>query len=264
MELCNSGGDSTLQYYNPFVEWNPHAPSVVWAMHKFFPENYMGPIGLSVEEENMRAAPGTPQGGALYARIVPRSNMLEAIRGETFVLTLSKGYLTEIKDEAKAIGRGALIPRELECFEQARKVMRLIRSGKVVPPTVELPRGGYSHVAVDAVQLERQWDAWAAAMLADVMLSIYPSIVLHEMSRYQDKMVILLRCLAASGTGAALRIAAALGRVRSAGVQGGIRGPGCDCVLSAGSDVQHCIHEEQERDGPSNVGGGHPQVQDKE
>ena len=206
---------STLQYYNPFVEWNPHAPSVVWAMHKFFPENYMGPIGLSVEEENMRAAPGTPQaaeaeGGALYARIVPRSNMLEAIRGEPFVLTLSKGYLTEIKDEAKAIGRGALIPRELECFEQARKVMRLIRSGKVVPPTVELPRGGYSHVAVDAVQLERQWDAWAAAMLADVMLSIYPSIVLHEMSRYQDKMVILLRCLAASGTGAALRIAAAL------------------------------------------------------
>ena len=59
VELCNSGGDSTLQYYNPFVEWNPHAPSVVWAMHKFFPENYMGPIGLSVEEENMRAAPGT-------------------------------------------------------------------------------------------------------------------------------------------------------------------------------------------------------------
>ena len=77
----------------------------------------------------MRAAPGTPQaaeaeGGALFARIVPKSNMFEAIRGETFELTLSKGYLTEIKDEAKAIGRGALIPRELECFEQARKVMR--------------------------------------------------------------------------------------------------------------------------------------------
>ena len=124
VELCNSGGDSTLQYYNPFVEWNPHAPSVVWAMHKFFPENYMGPIGLSVEEENMRAAPGTPQaaeaeGGALYARIVPKSNMLEAIRGETFELTLTKGYLTEIKDEAKAVGRGALFPKELECFEQA-------------------------------------------------------------------------------------------------------------------------------------------------
>ena len=133
--------------------------------------------------------------------------------GETFELTLTKGYLTEIKDEAKAVGRGALFPKELECFEQARKVMRLIRSGKVVPPTMELPRGGYSRVAVDAVQLERQWDAWAAAMLADVMLSIYPSIVLHEMNRYQDKMVILLRCLAASGTGAAsaaVRIAAAL------------------------------------------------------
>ena len=42
VELCNSGGDSTLQYFNPFIEWNPHAPSVVWAMHKFFPENYMG------------------------------------------------------------------------------------------------------------------------------------------------------------------------------------------------------------------------------
>ena len=119
VELCNSGGDSTLQYYNPFVEWNPHAPSVVWAMHKFFPENYMGPVGLSVEEENMRAAPGTPQaaeadGGALYARIVPKSNMLEAIRGETFEITFTKGYFTEVKEEAKAVGRGALFPKELE------------------------------------------------------------------------------------------------------------------------------------------------------
>ena len=136
--------------------------------------------------------------------------MFEAIRGETFELTLTKGYLTEIKDEAKAVGRGALFPKELECFEQARKVMRLIRSGKVIPPSMELPRGGYSRVAVDSVQMERQWDAWAVAVLADVMLSIYPSIILHEMSRYQDKMVILLRCLAASGTGAAVRIAAAL------------------------------------------------------
>ena len=58
VELCNSGGDSNLQYFNPFIEWNPHAPSTVWAMHKFFPENYMGPIGLSVEEENLRAALG--------------------------------------------------------------------------------------------------------------------------------------------------------------------------------------------------------------
>ena len=143
VELCNSGGDSTLQYYNPFVEWNPHAPSVVWAMHKFFPENCMGPIGLSVEEENMRAAPGTPQaaeadGGALYARIVPKSNMHEAIRGDTFEIALTKGYFTEVKEEAKAVGRGVLIPRELECFEQARKVMRLIRNKKVVPPSVEI------------------------------------------------------------------------------------------------------------------------------
>ena len=59
-------------------------------------------------------------------------------------------------------------------------------------------------------QLERLWDAWATAALADVMLSIYPSIVLSEMSRSPDKMVILLRCLAASGTGAAVRIAAAM------------------------------------------------------
>ena len=42
------------------------------------------------------------------------------------------------------------------------------------------------------------------------MLSIYPSIVLNEMSRCQDKMVFLLRCLAASGTGAAVRIAGAM------------------------------------------------------
>ena len=27
VELCNSGGDSNLQYFNPFIEWNPHAPS---------------------------------------------------------------------------------------------------------------------------------------------------------------------------------------------------------------------------------------------
>ena len=51
-----------------------------------------GADGLSVEEENMRAASGTRQaaeaeGGALYARIVPKSNMNEAIRGETFEIT---------------------------------------------------------------------------------------------------------------------------------------------------------------------------------
>ena len=248
-----------------------NAPSVVWAMHKFFPENHMGPIGLSVEEENMRAAPGTPQaaeaeGGALFARIVPKSNTHEAIRGETFEITLTKGYFTEAKEEAKAVGRGALIPRELECFEQARKVMRLIRNKKVVPSSMELPRGGYSRVAVNSAQLERQWDAWATAVLADVMLSIYPSIVLNEMSHCQDKMVILLRCLAASGTGAAVRIAACghVGRVRPSGVQGGVRGSGCDRVLPAGSDVQHCIPEEQERDGPCSIGGEYPHVQDEE
>ena len=91
--------------------------------------------------------------------------------------------------------------------------MRLIRSGKVVPPTVEL------------------------------------------------QMVILLRCLAASGTGAALRIAAAL----AAGYGPPVFKAAPDAtVFYLLSDVQHCIHEEQERDGPSNVGGGHPQVQDKE
>ena len=88
--------------------------------------------------------------------------------------------------------------------------MRLIRSKKIVPPSMDLPRRGYSRVAVDPAQLERLWDAWATAALADVMLSIYPSIVLSEMSRCPDKMVILLRCLAASGTGAAVRIAAAM------------------------------------------------------
>ena len=126
--------DSTLQYFNPFIEWNPHAPSVVWAMHKFFPENYMGPIGLSGEEENLRAAPGTPQaaqaeGGMLFSKIVPKSNMGDAIQGETFDITLTKGYFTEAKEEARAVGRAAIIPKELECFEQARKVMRLIRNG---------------------------------------------------------------------------------------------------------------------------------------
>ena len=108
------------------------------------PKNYMGPIGLSVEEENLRAAPGTPQaaeaeGGALFARIVPKSNMFEAIRGETFELTLTKGYLTEIKDEAKAVGRGALFPRELECFDapdqewEGRPVDSGAAEGRILP-----------------------------------------------------------------------------------------------------------------------------------
>ena len=164
----------------------------------------MGPIGLSVEEENLRAAPGTPQaaqaeGGMLFSKIVPKSNMGDAIQGETLDM-----------EEAKAIARAAIIPKELECFEQARKVMRLIRNRKVVPSSVDLPRGGYSRMAVDPVQMERLWDVWTTAMVTDVMLSIYPSIVLSEMSRGSDKMVILLRCLAASGTGAAVRIAAAM------------------------------------------------------
>ena len=213
MELCNSGGDSNLQYFNPFIKWNPHAPSTVWAMHKFFPENYMGPIALSVEEENLRAAPGTPQaaqaeGGMLYAKIVPKSNMKDAIKGETMDITMTTGYFTEAEQEAKIIARGAMVPKELECFSQDKRV-RLMRNKKVVPRSMDLPRGGYSRTAVDPVQLERLWDAWATAMLADMMLPIYPSIVLNEMGRGSDKMVILLKCLAASGTGAGLRIAAA-------------------------------------------------------
>ena len=76
--------------------------------------------------------------------------------------------------------------------------------------TVDLPKGGYSRMAVDPAQMERLWDAWATAVLTDMMLSIYPSIVLNEMSRGSEKMVILLRCLAANGTGATVRIAAAM------------------------------------------------------
>ena len=105
-------------------------------MYKFFPENYMGPIGLSVEEENLRAAPGTPQaaqGGMLFARIVPKSNMSEAIQGETFDITLTKGYFTEAGAESKVVGKGAIVPRELDCFEQPRKILRLMRNKKVVP-----------------------------------------------------------------------------------------------------------------------------------
>ena len=98
----------------------------------------------------------------------------------------------------------------MDCFEQPRKMLRLMRNKKVVPHSMDLPRGGYSRVAVDPTQMERLWDAWATAMLMDMMLPIYPSIVLNEMSRGTDKLIILLRCLAASGTGAVLRIAAAV------------------------------------------------------
>ena len=111
VELCNSGGDSTLQYFNPFIEWNSHAPSVVWAMHKFFPENYMGPIGLSVEEENLRSAPGTPQaaqaeGGKLFSKIVPKSNKGDTIQGETFdIITLTKGFTEARRKQGPLDGR---------------------------------------------------------------------------------------------------------------------------------------------------------------
>ena len=145
----------------------------------------------------------------LYAKIVPKSNMKDAIKGETMDITMTKGYFTEAEQEAKIIARGAMVPKELECFLQGTRLLRLIRNKKVVPRSMDLPRGGYSRTAVDPVQLERLWDAWATAMLADMMLPIFPSIVLNEMGRGSDKMVILLKCLAASGTGAALRIAAA-------------------------------------------------------
>ena len=120
----------------------------------------MGPIGLSVEEENLHAAPGTPQaaqaeGGMLFAKIVPKPSMCEAIQGETFDITLTKGYFTEAREEAKAIARAAIIPKELECFEQARKIMRLIRNKKVVQSSVNLPKGGYSRMAVDPAQMDR-------------------------------------------------------------------------------------------------------------
>ena len=112
----------------------------------------MGPIGLSVEEENLRAAPGTPQaaqaeGGMLFSKIAPKSNMGDAIQGETLDITLTKKYFTEGKEEAKAIARAAIIPKELECFEQARKVMRLIRNRKVVRPLI--PADGEALGCVD-------------------------------------------------------------------------------------------------------------------
>ena len=95
---------------------------VVWAMRKFFPENYMGPIGLSVEDLRLPRR-------KLYARIVPKSNMLEAIRGETFEITFTKGYLTEVKDEAKAVGWGALFPRELELLPRQDGNLASVFSG---------------------------------------------------------------------------------------------------------------------------------------
>ena len=164
------------------------------AMCKFFPENYMGPIGLSVEEENLRAAPGTPQaaqadGGMLFAKIVPKSNVSEAIRGETFEITLTKGYFTESGEEAKVVGKGAIVPRELDCFEQPRKILRLMRNKKVVPQSVDLPSNCHVN-GHDAPHLPRHCAERDEPWL-----------------RQAD---VLLRCLAASGTGAALRIAAAV------------------------------------------------------
>ena len=72
VEACSSGGDSSTS--TRLMEWNPHAPSIVWAMHKFFPGNYMGLIGLSVEEENLRAAPGTPAAARAEASIQYENN----------------------------------------------------------------------------------------------------------------------------------------------------------------------------------------------
>ena len=209
----------------------------------------MGPIGLSVEEENMRAAPGTPQaaqaeGGKLFAIIVPKSNMSEATQGETMSVTLTRGYFTEAVEEAKVVGRGAIIPHELDCFAQARKIMRLIRNKKVVPSTVDLPKGGYSRMAVDPTQMERLWDAWATAVLTDDAfhlplhcaerdepwfrqdgdLAPVPGGQWHG-SRNQDS-------------------CGHVSRIRPPCVQGGVRCSGCDRVLSVGPDIQHFISEE--------------------
>ena len=217
VELCASGGDSDLQYFNPVVECNPHAPETVWAMHKFFPGNYMGPVGLSVEEENLQCAPGTPSAamsgtGSLFARIVPRSNMNEAITGDTFDVRFTQGYLQTAEEEAKCQARGMKFKDELECFKSRRRVMSMISDGKIIPGSMELPKGGYSRHAVEPAQLDRLWEAWATVMLSDVLLPIYPSVVLNEITHEHHLIYMVMKCLAASGSGASFRLAAAASR----------------------------------------------------
>ena len=82
----------------------------------------------------------------LYAKIVPKSTMCDAIQGDTFDITLTKGYCAEAKEEAKLL--------------EAKRVLRMIRNKKIVPQSLNLPKGGYSRVAVDHTRL---WDAVQAA-----------------------------------------------------------------------------------------------------
>ena len=94
------------------------------------------------------------------------SNMSEAIQGETF----------DIIHRGRRGGKGHWSGSDSS--ERAGLLNK-----RVVPPSVHLLRGGYSRVAVDHAQMERLWDAWANAMLTDMMLPIYPAIVLNEMHR---------------------------------------------------------------------------------
>ena len=57
--------------------------------------------------------------GALFARIVPKSNMHEAVRGETFEITLTKGYFTEAKEEARAIAHD--LPEGTRVFQAGKE-----------------------------------------------------------------------------------------------------------------------------------------------
>ena len=97
-------------------------------------------------------------------------------------------------------------------------------------------------MAVDHTQLERLWDVRTTAMLMDMMLPIYPSIVLSEMARGSDKLIILLSCKQWDG-----RVVEDNGgylcRLWLSCVQGGVRGPGCDRVVLAGPNVQHRVPE---------------------
>ena len=53
-------------------------------------------------------------------------------------------------------------------------------------------------------------------ILSDVLLPVYPFIVLQEITKGQETLFTVLRCLAACGSGASSRIAAIAARVEGA------------------------------------------------
>ena len=102
VELCNSGGDSNLQYARSRHRMG-HAQVLPRKLHGT--DRSVGGGGEHACCPRDTSGGSGAEGGKLFAMIVPKSNMSEAIQGETMSVTLTRGYFTEAVEEAKVVGR---------------------------------------------------------------------------------------------------------------------------------------------------------------